>query len=113
MMEFYCLYWLKPYQVMMGFLCLCWPELYQVMTEFHAYDVSMYFPIQITMNLTFEQAARGCDKEVRVNVTDTCPKCRGDRCEPGTKKVVCTQCAGTGMVSELETATPEILNLVY
>lgn len=52
------------------------------------------------MNLTFEQAARGCDKEIQVNVSDTCPRCRGEKAEPGTRKVTCTQCGGTGMVSK-------------
>jgi hypothetical protein len=51
------------------------------------------------MNLTFEQAARGCDKEIQVNVSDTCPRCQGEKAEPGTRKVTCTQCGGTGMVS--------------
>ena len=51
------------------------------------------------MNLTFEQAARGVNKDVNVNVTDVCPKCSGSRCEPGSKPVRCHHCNGTGMVS--------------
>ena len=49
------------------------------------------------MNLTFSQAARGINKEVQLNVIDTCLKCRGSRCEPGTKAVKCQYCNGTGM----------------
>jgi len=52
---------------------------------------------EIVMNLTFQQAARGVNKEVLINVTDTCPKCTGSRCEPGTKPVKCDACNGTGM----------------
>lgn len=49
------------------------------------------------MKLTFQQAARGIDKDINVNIVDTCPKCRGSRSEPGTKAIRCTYCNGTGM----------------
>ncbi|XP_012137225.1 dnaJ homolog l(2)tid, mitochondrial isoform X2 [Megachile rotundata] len=52
---------------------------------------------EVVMNLTFSQAARGVNKEVQLNVLDTCPKCSGSRCEPGTKAVRCQYCNGTGM----------------
>ncbi|XP_043524371.1 protein tumorous imaginal discs, mitochondrial-like isoform X1 [Frieseomelitta varia] len=52
---------------------------------------------EVVMNLTFSQAARGINKEVQLNVIDTCLKCRGSRCEPGTKAVKCQYCNGTGM----------------
>jgi DnaJ family protein A protein 3 len=52
---------------------------------------------EVTMTLTFEQAARGCDKEIQVNVADTCPRCLGNKAEPGTGKVPCHYCGGTGM----------------
>ena len=53
--------------------------------------------LQIVMNLTFQQAARGVNKDVNINVTDTCPKCNGTRCEAGTKPIKCEQCNGSGM----------------
>lgn len=49
------------------------------------------------MNLTFSQAARGVNKDIEVNVIDLCPKCRGSRCELGTKPAKCHYCNGTGM----------------
>lgn len=49
------------------------------------------------MTLTFEEAARGVHKDVRVNVTETCPKCSGSRCAPGSSPVKCRACNGTGM----------------
>lgn len=49
------------------------------------------------MNLTFSQAARGVNKDINVNVVDTCPKCQGTRCELGTKPAKCQYCNGTGM----------------
>ena len=50
------------------------------------------------MNLTFQQAARGVNKDMTVNVVDTCPKCDGTKAEPGSKTLRCPQCNGTGMV---------------
>nr|XP_050852383.1 protein tumorous imaginal discs, mitochondrial isoform X1 [Vespula vulgaris] len=52
---------------------------------------------EVIMNLTFSQAARGVNKDIELNVIDTCTKCAGSRCEPGTKAVRCQPCNGTGM----------------
>ncbi|XP_076236163.1 dnaJ homolog l(2)tid, mitochondrial isoform X2 [Calliopsis andreniformis] len=52
---------------------------------------------EVVMNLTFSQAARGVNKDIQLNVIDTCPKCLGSRCEPGTKSIKCQYCNGTGM----------------
>ncbi|XP_076757669.1 dnaJ homolog l(2)tid, mitochondrial isoform X1 [Xylocopa sonorina] len=52
---------------------------------------------EVVMNLTFAQAARGVDKEIQLNIVDTCPKCLGSRCDTGTKAVKCHYCNGTGM----------------
>lgn len=49
------------------------------------------------MNLTFSQAARGVNKDININVVDTCIKCQGNRCELGFKPVKCQYCNGTGM----------------
>lgn len=52
---------------------------------------------EVVLNLSFKDAARGCVKEVKVNVVDTCPKCRGNRCDLGYKPVRCPYCNGSGM----------------
>jgi len=49
------------------------------------------------MNLTFQEAARGVNKDITLNVVDSCPKCKGTACEPGRTKVSCPFCNGTGM----------------
>ena len=51
------------------------------------------------MDLTFQEAARGANKEININVKETCPKCAGTKAEPGTKPSKCHHCNGTGMVS--------------
>lgn len=52
---------------------------------------------ELVMNLTFSQAARGVNKDIDVNVVETCGLCRGDKCAPGTKPAKCQYCNGTGM----------------
>ncbi|XP_059479801.1 protein tumorous imaginal discs, mitochondrial isoform X2 [Neocloeon triangulifer] len=52
---------------------------------------------EVIMNLTFSQAARGVNKDINVNVVDTCPKCSGSKCELGTKAIECPTCNGSGM----------------
>ncbi|KAK9870999.1 hypothetical protein WA026_009959 [Henosepilachna vigintioctopunctata] len=52
---------------------------------------------EVIVKLTFSQAARGINKEIQINVVDTCPKCQGSRAELGTKATRCTFCNGTGM----------------
>lgn len=36
-------------------------------------------PQETTMTITFREAARGCEKDVRIQVLDTCPKCKGTK----------------------------------
>ncbi|XP_064482314.1 protein tumorous imaginal discs, mitochondrial-like isoform X2 [Ornithodoros turicata] len=52
---------------------------------------------EVILQLTFQQAARGINKDVSVNVVDTCPRCSGSRCEPGSKAARCPYCNGSGM----------------
>ncbi|KAK8756701.1 hypothetical protein V5799_000596 [Amblyomma americanum] len=52
---------------------------------------------EVILNLTFQQAARGVNKDVTINVVDTCRRCQGTRSEPGTKLVRCPFCNGSGM----------------
>lgn len=52
---------------------------------------------QVSVELTFAQAARGINKDIDVNIVDTCPKCKGTRAEPGTKATKCESCNGSGM----------------
>lgn len=52
---------------------------------------------EMVMDLSFAQAARGINKDINVNVVDTCNKCNGSKCEPGTKPGKCQYCNGTGM----------------
>ena len=52
------------------------------------------------MNISFEEAAFGCEKEVSIDRIEQCPDCRGSGCAMGTTAVVCRECRGTGMVQQ-------------
>lgn len=52
---------------------------------------------ELVMRLTFAQAARGVNKDIEVNVVETCGFCQGTKCAPGTKPGRCQYCNGTGM----------------
>nr|XP_033818633.1 dnaJ homolog subfamily A member 3, mitochondrial isoform X2 [Geotrypetes seraphini] len=54
-------------------------------------------PQEYIMELTFNQAAKGVNKEISLNINDSCQRCDGKGHEPGTKVQHCHYCNGTGM----------------
>lgn len=54
--------------------------------------------IQATINLEFEEAIFGCEKEIRVTVSEHCDTCNGSGAKPGTSKETCSTCHGQGQV---------------
>ncbi|XP_014681779.1 PREDICTED: protein tumorous imaginal discs, mitochondrial-like [Priapulus caudatus] len=54
---------------------------------------------EVVMNLSFQEAARGVNKDIAVNVVDTCQYCKGSGAEYGSKVIKCPYCNGTGMES--------------
>jgi len=54
-------------------------------------------PKEYHVNLTFQQAAQGVQKDMYVSIMDTCKKCRGNGSEPGSRPERCPTCNGTGM----------------
>ncbi|OZC09568.1 putative chaperone protein DnaJ [Onchocerca flexuosa] len=55
---------------------------------------------QHILNISFEDAARGAQKSMNINVVDDCPACFGKGVQPGYKKVSCPYCNGTGYVTQ-------------
>ena len=55
--------------------------------------------IRATVNISFEEAAFGCKKEVTVAKIETCADCKGTGCAPGTTPEICPDCKGTGQVT--------------
>nr|XP_019965729.1 PREDICTED: dnaJ homolog subfamily A member 3, mitochondrial-like [Paralichthys olivaceus] len=54
---------------------------------------------EFVMELTFTEAAKGANKELSVNIDDSCTRCDGKGSEPGTRVSQCHYCNGTGMES--------------
>ncbi len=55
-----------------------------------------------TVNLSFEEAAKGCKKTVKVTKIDNCKKCGGSGAEKGTSAKTCPVCHGTGQVASTQ-----------
>lgn len=55
--------------------------------------------LRASVNISFEEAAFGCKKEVTVSRVEQCPDCKGNGCAPGTTPEVCPDCKGTGSVT--------------
>ncbi|MGQ9840635.1 MAG: molecular chaperone DnaJ [Anaerolineae bacterium] len=54
--------------------------------------------LRYDLDITFEEAVFGAEKEIEVPRLETCPQCQGSGAEPGTKPIRCPQCNGTGEV---------------
>lgn len=50
------------------------------------------------VNLTFEEAVFGCDKDIEINRVEPCHHCSGAGNEPGTAISTCPTCNGSGQV---------------
>jgi molecular chaperone DnaJ len=53
------------------------------------------------LDLTFEEAVFGEEKEVEITRDEQCTTCNGTGAEPGTSPVRCTSCNGTGEVRQV------------
>ena len=58
--------------------------------------------IRATVNISFEEAAFGCQKDVTVGRIETCADCKGSGCAPGTTPEICPDCKGTGSVRQTQ-----------
>lgn len=55
--------------------------------------------LQKAVTITFEEAAFGTKKEIRLNKYVKCKTCGGSGAAPGTSKKSCPKCGGTGEIS--------------
>ncbi len=53
--------------------------------------------IRVVLNLTFEEAAFGCQKDIKVDLTQECSRCHG---KGGFNEKTCKTCGGSGRVLE-------------
>ena len=52
--------------------------------------------LQIAVAITLEEAATGIQKSINVPRYEVCSSCSGSGVKPGTKKITCPQCRGSG-----------------
>jgi molecular chaperone DnaJ len=58
--------------------------------------------IQYLLEVTFEEAALGLDKELQITRTENCSICQGTGAKSGTQPVQCPECKGAGRVQHIQ-----------
>ena len=54
--------------------------------------------LRAAIRITFDEAVKGCEKEMELNLKDLCNTCHGTGAKPGTTPSTCPKCQGTGQV---------------
>lgn len=54
--------------------------------------------IRTAVNIKFEEAVFGCEKEIEITFKDDCKTCHGTGAKEGTSPVTCSKCGGKGQV---------------
>jgi molecular chaperone DnaJ len=56
------------------------------------------YDLLVSLNLSFEEAVSGTEKEVDVDTFISCTRCGGSGAEPGSRETNCPACQGSGQV---------------
>lgn len=59
--------------------------------------------LDLNLEISFEEAYMGVEKEVVISRKETCSTCHGTGAKPGTNPVKCSVCGGTGQVRQMQT----------
>lgn len=59
--------------------------------------------LNLNIEITFEEAFLGVEKEIAINRNETCTTCNGTGAKPGTSVTKCSVCNGTGQVRQVQT----------
>ncbi len=54
--------------------------------------------LRTSVRITFEEAIFGTEKEIEMNLKDTCTECGGTGAKPGTQPQTCPKCGGKGRI---------------
>jgi len=54
--------------------------------------------LRFDLEIDFEEAVLGSSREIRINVNETCDRCKGGGAEPGSGRKTCSTCRGAGQV---------------
>lgn len=55
--------------------------------------------VEAVLELSFEEAVFGLEKEINITLQDTCSHCKGTTAEPGYELKTCETCGGSGQVT--------------
>ncbi len=55
--------------------------------------------LRYDLEISFEEAVFGADKEIVIPRAEVCPNCRGSGAEPGTARRPCPTCRGAGQIT--------------
>ena len=58
--------------------------------------------VRTSVTVTFEEAAKGCQKSVRITSIDGCTDCTGSGAADGTSPKTCPSCHGTGQIKVVQ-----------
>ncbi|MBQ7095210.1 MAG: molecular chaperone DnaJ [Clostridia bacterium] len=58
--------------------------------------------IETLIHITFEEAAFGCEKELKLRRRRSCSHCKGTGAKDGTELETCSQCKGSGVVTSVQ-----------
>jgi molecular chaperone DnaJ len=58
--------------------------------------------LKYELTISFEDAVRGCQKEIEIPRWDSCSTCRGSGAQPGTSTQRCAACQGTGEIRRVQ-----------
>jgi molecular chaperone DnaJ len=58
--------------------------------------------LRVTLQLSFEEAVFGCEKQIEVTRNETCGICNGTGAEPGSRPERCPTCNGAGEVRRVQ-----------
>ena len=56
--------------------------------------------LRYELRITFEEAAKGCEKSFEIYRNELCDTCKGSGAKPGTSPVSCPNCNGTGQIRQ-------------
>ena len=54
--------------------------------------------LRTSIRITFDEAIKGCEKEISLTQKDECTTCGGTGAKPGTTPIICPKCNGKGQV---------------
>lgn len=54
--------------------------------------------VRAGVRITFDETIKGCEKEITLNLKDTCTNCNGSGAKPGSEISTCSKCGGRGQV---------------